>query len=89
MIEPRQMVDITEAELRQKIDGNIFRFAYGAVEPWDTFPWHLGADRLCDTWKPHASQALVRHPQITLRLLSCKTIKVHHAFLCVLPAVKT
>ena len=65
-----KMVEITEAELRQKVEGNIFRFAYGAVEPWDTFPWHLGADRLCDTWKPHASQALAIDLFGTIKMLS-------------------
>jgi hypothetical protein len=48
---------MTDDQLR-KLKANIFPAAWDAVEPVDSFPWHLYRDKGCDSWKPHSSQAL-------------------------------
>ncbi len=47
-----------DAELRSRIEANLFASARKAVEPWDGFPWHIGRNRTCDTGERHSSQAL-------------------------------
>jgi hypothetical protein len=47
-----------DAETRRSVEGNLFRPALPAIEPWDDFPWHLDSHGRCDSWKPHSSQAL-------------------------------
>jgi hypothetical protein len=45
----------------EKLDAvraNIFYAAHPAIEPTDRFRWHLGRDKVCDTDRPHSSQAL-------------------------------
>ncbi len=46
-----------DPEVRRHVEKNIFSAAISAVEPWDSFKWHTSG-RLCDTGKPHSSQAL-------------------------------
>ncbi len=46
-----------DIEQRQRVEKNLFHAARPAVEPWDQFKWHLD-ESLCDTWRPHSSQAL-------------------------------
>jgi hypothetical protein len=59
-----------DTALRQKVENNIFPHARGAVEPWDSFPWHLDNNRQCDSWKPHSSQALAIDVFGTIKMLS-------------------
>ena len=47
-----------ESELKARIRSNLFEAAWPAVERWDKSQWHLGARGVCDTGRPHSSQAL-------------------------------
>ncbi len=49
---------VMNAELKEKVERNLFPRCRAAVEPWDKFKWHTDASGQCDTWKPHSSQAL-------------------------------
>ena len=40
------------------LNDNLFPLSHGACEPWDEFPWHIGANREIDTHLAHSSQAL-------------------------------
>lgn len=55
--------------VRRKVEANLFRAARRAVEPWDKFPWHADRNNVCDTWKPHSSQALAIDVFGTLKML--------------------
>lgn len=51
------MSKMTDDQLK-KLKANILPAAWNAVEPIDAFPWHLDRHGVCDTQKPHSSQAL-------------------------------
>jgi len=46
-----------DANLRSKVESNLYPDAKLAVEPWDEFPWHSNAKH-CLTYRPNSSQAL-------------------------------
>lgn len=47
-----------EGYQKERVKRNIFPKAWDWVETQETFRWHEGADKKCDSWKPHSSQAL-------------------------------
>jgi Restriction Endonuclease associating with ARP len=47
-----------DAEIKRKIEANLFPAAWASIEDWSSFLWHQYRGSI-DTWKKHSSQALV------------------------------
>ncbi len=63
------MCVLMEDALKRKVEANLFPAARHAVVPWEKFPWHVDRNKVCDTWKPHSSQALAIDAFGTLKML--------------------